>query len=391
VNLFDVGAVLLVSVAAVLGYRSGAIPQLGGLGGAITGAALALLVLPALLPLIDPLEPQWRAFAVLAGILLVVGAGEAVGSTIGRAVQVSLGRGFLGSVDRVGGTFVGVAQGLLIVWLAGGLLANGPLPRLAAQAQASVAVRALATVLPPPTAIAADLGRVLDASGLPDVFVGLEPLPAPPVDPPTDPQVAAIAAAAEDATVRVVARPCSVQSNGSGFIGRPDYVVTNAHVVAGASTVRLNTGDRTVDATIVHFDPELDLAVLWAPDLDGDGLRFATSDPVRGAVGAALGYPGGGGFVALPASVTGSYDAQGRDIYGELRVTRRILELRSAIERGDSGGPLVLADGSVGGVIFAESRTDDDVGYALAASDVAVAVQPAFGRTSSVLPGPCLD
>ena len=46
-------------------------------------------------------------------------------------------------------------------------------------------------------------------------------------------------------------------------------------------------------------------------------------------------------------------------------MTRPILELRAEIDQGDSGGPLVLADGTVGGVVFAEARTDEEVGYAL--------------------------
>jgi S1-C subfamily serine protease len=391
VNLFDLGAGLLIAAAAVLGYRSGALPQLGGLAGAIVGATAALLAIPTILPLIDVLEPQWRAFFVLVAILLLVGLGEAAGSAAGRAVTLALRQGVLGAVDRLAGSLVGLAQGLLIIWLVGGLLASGPIARLATEAQNSVAVRALATILPPPTAIASDLGRVLDASGLPDVFVGLEPIPAPPVDRPTDPQAAAIAAAAQGGTVRVVARTCELQSTGTGFAVRPDYLVTNAHVVAGAGTVRVNLGDRLVDATPVFFDAELDLAVLWAPGLGAAPLRFASADPTRGALGAALGHPAGGPLAIVPAAVAGAYDAEGRDIYGERRVTRRILELRADIERGDSGGPFVLADGTVGGVVFAESRTDETVGYAIAASDVVVEVQGAVARTSAVSTGPCLD
>ena len=49
----------------------------------------------------------------------------------------------------------------------------------------------------------------------------------------------------------------------------------------------------------------------------------------------------------------------GRDIYDQTRVKRDILELRAEVDRGDSGGPLILKDGTVGGVVFAESRTDD--------------------------------
>jgi S1-C subfamily serine protease len=138
------------------------------------------------------------------------------------------------------------------------------------------------------------------------------------------------------------------------------------------------------------FDPTLDLALLHVPSLQGPVLRFATDRPGRGAVGAALGYTGGGPLVVLPAAVAGSYPATGRDIYGEARITRDILELRAAVEPGDSGGPLVLEDGSVGGLVFAESRTDPEVGYALTPTAVANRVAPAIGSVGAVDLGRCI-
>jgi S1-C subfamily serine protease len=132
------------------------------------------------------------------------------------------------------------------------------------------------------------------------------------------------------------------------------------------------------------------VALLRAPDLGARPLRFARSDPSRGTVGAALGYPGGGTLTIEPAAVTGAYRATGRDIYGRARVDRDILELRAQIERGDSGGPFVLRDGTIGGLIFAEARTDPDVGYALSPTSVAVRITPALGRTSAVDTGRCL-
>jgi S1-C subfamily serine protease len=171
------------------------------------------------------------------------------------------------------------------------------------------------------------------------------------------------------------------------------YVVTNAHVVAGATAdgIRVASADgRTWDAIPVLFDPNLDVALLRAKQLDLPALRFATHDPARGAIAAALGYPGGGPLTILAAAVAGRYAATGLDIYGIDRVRRDILELRAAIERGDSGGPLVLEDGTVGGVVFAESRTNDAVGYALSPTAVAVTIAPGIGRTSAVDTGPCL-
>jgi len=254
-------------------------------------------------------------------------------------------------------------------------------------------VRTLATVLPPPTELAVGLGRLLDATGLPDVFVGFDPLPAPPVDLPTDPAARAIARAALPSTLKVSAGTCGLESVGTGFVFSPGYVVTNAHVVAGADAraVRATTSDgQVLDAVPVLFDPELDVAVLRVRSLTAPALRWATSDPDRGATGATLGYPGGGAMTILPAAVTGRYPATGRDIYGENRITREILELRAAIDRGDSGGPLVLANGTVGGVVFAESRTDDAVGYALAPVAVADRVGDAVGRTAAVDTGACI-
>jgi S1-C subfamily serine protease len=390
VNLFDVGAIVLLVVAIVLGFRSGALPQVGGLIGAIVGGGLAVLALPLVELIVTDLDPWPRAIAVLAWLLASVAIGEALGSGVGRFAASRLGTGVLGTMDQLGGALVGAAQAILIVWLAGGLFAAGPIPRLASQAQTSTSVRTLSTILPPPTVIAVELGRLLDASGLPDVFVGLEPLPAPPVDLPSDPRAQAIARAAARSTVKVTAQTCGEISSGTGFAVAGDYVVTNAHVVAGGRTIRVSLDGEPHDATAVDFDPKLDVAVLLVTGLDAAPLRFSIADPRRGDPAAALGFPGGGNLKALPAAVTARYEATGLDIYGEQRVTREILELRAAISPGDSGGPLVLDDGTVGGVVFAESRSDEDVGYALSPVAVATEVAPMIGRTSPADTGVCI-
>lgn len=390
VNLFDAGAVVLLVVAVILGFRSGALPQIGGLGGALAGGGVAILALPLAEQLLGSLGPSPRAIAVVIWLLLAVGIGEAVGSAVGRWIALRLDSRILGSLDRVGGAFVGAAQAVLIVWLAGGLFAAGPLPRLSSQAQSSVSVRALSAILPPPTEIAVELGRLLDASGLPDVFIGLEPVPAPPVARPEQPRALAIARAAEASTVKVSAETCGAVSTGTGFAIAGDYVVTNAHVVAGSRSVRVRLGNEVHDASPVLFDPRLDVSLLWVPNLRARPLVFAVRNPVRGDEGAALGFPAGGALTVIPVAVSGSYDAQGRDIYGTERVTRSILELRAGIERGDSGGPIVLADGTVGGVVFAESRAEEDIGYALSPTSVAIRVGPAIGRTGNVATGPCI-
>lgn len=392
-NLLDLAAIALVVVAAILGFRSGALPQIGGLIGALLGGIVAVLSLPWFADWLRDVDASLRPILVLGGLLLAVALGESLGSAAGRAIARALGTGVLSAADRVGGSIVGVAQAFLIIWLMGSLLALGPLPRLSEIAQGSTAIQTLSAVLPPVGEVAGELGGLLSASGLPDVFVGFEPLPAPEVQRPDDPKARAIAAAAEVSTVKVSAGTCDVGSVGSGFVVADGYVVTNAHVIAGADEDGIRVADadgKTWDAVPVLFDPNLDVSLLRVIGLDLPALRFATTDPGRGAIAATLGYPGGGPLTVLPAAVTGRYPATGLDIYDKTRVRRDILELRAAIERGDSGGPMILEDGTVGGVVFAESRTNDDVGYALSPTAVAVALAPGFGRTSPVATGACL-
>ena len=384
-NLVDVVIIGVLIFALVAGLASGIFPQLGGLGGAVGGGALAIVVLlPVAQDWLATLDPPVRAVVVLVGIVGIVGLGEAIGSGLGAAIRERLiGHGLLGNLDRLAGGFLGFGQGILVVWLVGGVLAAGPVPQVAAAVQRSAIVRGLADVLPPPTQIVGELGKWLDASGLPDVFIGLEPFPAPAVDPPSDAEAAAIAAKAAPSTLLIRADACGYVLSGTGFVVRSGYIVTNAHVVAGSASVSVgrDTG-LPAKASVVLFDPELDVALLYVPNLSLPSLAFATQLPSHGTLGAALGHPGGGALATIAAAVTSTYQAEGRDIYGTAEVNRQIIELRAAIIQGDSGGPLVLSDGTVGGVVFAQAQTDPDVGYALSPVDIAARIQPGLGLKS---------
>jgi uncharacterized membrane protein required for colicin V production len=173
-------------IAVILGARSGALPQLIGLLGAAIAALAGLAVLPAFGGLLDGLPPPIRAIVILSVLLGLVGLGEALGAAMGRQASQALGNGFFGAMDRVAGGLVGAAQAVLILWLAGGVIASGPFPTLGAYAQKSTALRVVDAFLPPPTEIVLGLGNLLDDSGLPNVFIGLEQLPAPAIDLPSN-------------------------------------------------------------------------------------------------------------------------------------------------------------------------------------------------------------
>jgi S1-C subfamily serine protease len=390
VNPLDLLAIVLIVIAVLLGIRSGALPQLLGLAGAAVAALAGLAILPSVTPFLDELSTPVRAIVVLAVLMGLVGIGETLGATMGRQASKALGNGVFGTLERVAGGIVGGAQAILILWLAGGVIAAGPFPNLAQVAQRSVALRLVDAFLPPPTEIVLELGELLDDSGLPNVFIGLEQLPAPDINLPSDAVARGIGERAGPSVLRVVADGCDQRASGSSFVIAPEYIVTNAHVVVGADSVFVQTSSDSFRAIPVLVDLELDVAVLWADGVGAQPLRFATSEPTRGDLGATIGYPGGGGEAVKPATVAATYHATGLDVTGEERVTRRIIELRARVIPGDSGGPFVLEDGTVGGVVFAESRVDPTVGYALSAREVSNRVAPAIGRQQPVSSGPCV-
>lgn len=389
-NPIDVGALALIVLSILLGLRSGALPQLAGLTGAAIGAIVGFVCLPLATPVLDALSPTIRAIVVLSVLLGLVGLGEGLGATAGRVASHALGTGLLGALDRVTGALVGAAQALLIIWLAGGVLASGPFPTFSRQAQTSAAVRLLDTVLPPPTEIVVALGRLLDDSGIPDVFIGLEQLPAEDIALPPEGVAREIGTRAAASVLRVVADGCNLRSSGTAFVVADHDLVTNAHVIAGANSIIVQTSRGSFDAVPVLVDPELDIAVLRAADLDAPALAFSDHEPSRGAIGATFGYPGGGSAAVQPATVAAVYNATGLDLSGNARVTRRIIELRAKIEPGDSGGPLLLEDGSVGGVVFAESKVDPTVGYALSPVAVQQRIADALALRARASTGPCI-
>ena len=233
INLVDLIAVLLVAVAIVFGWRSGFVVQALALAGFVVGLVLVIVLAPTLADAFAEMDTLMRTLLVLGIVAAVVFLAQGIGSALGGSVRRRMGRGVLGGVDNGAGAFFGLARGIFIVWLMGGLLALFPVPALAAEARQSVVLRALDTRLPSPVVLAAELGRVLEAAGLPDVFVGAPPPVEAPPGGPDAAQAEQIAAAARRSTVRVESLACGRFMTGSGFAITADHLVTNAHVVTG--------------------------------------------------------------------------------------------------------------------------------------------------------------
>ena len=162
---------------------------------------------------------------------------------------------------------------------------------------------------------------------------------------------------------------------GSGFVVRRDgIIVTNAHVIAGATKVSIGMRDGTsYDATVVGIDETNDLAVvrIKASDLPVAPLG-SSSTLIVGEWSIAIGNPFG--FVlgnSEPSVSVGVISAVGRNLAGRGDgggVYVDMIQTDAAINPGNSGGPLVNAAGDVVGVnssIYSPSGGSVGLGFAI--------------------------
>jgi S1-C subfamily serine protease len=387
VTVLDLVLLVLLVLSVLAGYRRGAVMQVAGL----TGMALGLVAGGLIAPRIAGLsEDAWTQAGLGLGTLLVGAAiGSAAGSLVGRRLRNRTQQSRLSRADAVGGSLLSALALVVTVWFLSLNLANGPFPLLARQIRDSSMVRAIDAVMPTPPSLVGEIRRVLNLLGFPDVFVGIPPEPAAPVRPPTGAEANAAFRAVRHAVVEIEEPACGGIVQGSGFVVAPELVVTNAHVVAGGQDLSVLSGDLRLDAFTVLFDPGLDIAFLRVDGLGASPLELEPSSVDRGRGGAVVGFPAGGPLSGRAAAVRRSLTAIGRDIYGRGEVRRDVIELQTRVRPGNSGGPFALADGSVAGMVFANSTSDSRIGYAIASTEILPLLQRAESRTRAVGTGPC--
>lgn len=389
-NLIDLLILALLAFGALAGWRAGFLGPVLALAGGIIGFVLTLLLAAVAREQLAAIEQPGRALITMLALGTLVLSGEALGAASGAMLSRGLHSSWLRPFDAVGGSLIGLAHVVLLVWILGGLLAAGLSPSVAPLARDSTALAVVGERLPPPSIVAGRLLAMLSGTELPLLFAGLEPPPAPPVELPPDAEAQALAESAIQSTVQVSGVGCGVwQQVGSGFFVSPEHVVTNAHVVAGTDASSVTRGGSTLSATVVLFDPDADLALLHVDGANAPALQFSAELPARGQQGVTLGHPGGGPLAVSAAAVTATYEVVGPDIYGEAGVERPVVEMRADVSRGSSGGPLVVAPGVVGAVVFGESRTVEEVGYAIGAPYAANRIAGGLGSTQAVSTGPC--
>jgi Trypsin-like peptidase domain/Colicin V production protein len=376
---------LIVSFAALLaafGFRRGFIVGALSFAGFALGAFLGTRLGPLLLPRgsSSPYAPAFGLVgALLAGAILATGL-EDLGFRLRRTLSVP----GVGLLDGLFGAVLGAALGLGIVWIAAAVAAQTPdAGRLRADIQRSVILGELNRLLPPSGPILNALSR-------------LDPLPqlagpAPDVAAPL-PRIgrAPGVRAASRGVVRVLGTACGLAIEGSGWVARPDEVVTNAHVVAGErdTTVEVGGHPPALSAEAIAFDPTEDIALLRVPGLgDVPSLRVASA-PASGSAGAILGYPENGPYDVQPGRIGRTQTVLTNNAYGQGPVRRLLTPLRGLVRPGNSGGPLVDGSGAVLTTVFAGTVGGHPAGGYGVANATVLRILAGAG-SGAVSTGPC--
>jgi S1-C subfamily serine protease len=387
-NFLDWFLILIALLYALSGYWQGFIAGAFATVGLLLGGFGGIWLAPVLLG--DAAPSLWVSLGALFVVLVCASIGQAVFQFVGTKVREQVTWQPVRALDAIGGAALSVAAVLIVTWMLGVAVSGSRIPAVADAVRGSKVLRTVNEVMPTEAQrVLRSFDRVVGSSFFPRYLEPFAPeriveVEAAPGTVVRDPEIEA--ASRSVYKVRGNNR-CGSGVEGTGFLYAPDRLMTNAHVVAGVTDPRVRVGNRDVDADVVYYNSDLDVAVL-SVDIDGPAITFDKSGK-QGQVGAVLGYPNDGPFSARPARIRSEQRLRSPDIYGRGAVTREVFSLRSEIRPGNSGGPLVSREGKVLGVIFAASVSDPQTGYALTADQVAQAAARGLTSDSRVSSGNC--
>jgi S1-C subfamily serine protease len=388
-DYLDVIIIVFLIVFALSGLRRGLSGVAFSLAGLLVGLFLGAVIAPPIARTITSNRTTQPLFAIgiFLGIALLT---EGIGAALGFRLRQRAKRTVFGPADAGFGAALGLLGALAAAWYLGLTFSQSPWVGLDNQISGSTIERTLDGFMPRPPAFLATIGNLFKPGDFPNPFSTILSLPQSPVAIPPLVDTSGIRLAASS-TTKVIAVGCNGGAEaGSSWPLAQGYLVTNAHVVAGSSSVQVVTTDGVHrSATVVLFDPNTDLSVLYVPGLTLQPLAYVNQDPVRGTGGAVIGYPGGNSEKVVAAAVSGTEMARGYNIYGDALVTRDIEVLAAQVIPGNSGGPIVNDAGQVIGVVFAASTNQANVGYALTIPQVYPDLQAAHDRTASVSTQSC--
>jgi S1-C subfamily serine protease len=387
-NFLDWCLVLIVVAYALSGYWQGFITGAFATVGLLLGGLFGIWLAPHLLGNADP--SLWVSLAALFVVLVCASFGQAVLQYAGTRMRDQITWQPVRALDAVGGALLSVVAVLIVTWMLGVAVSGSRIPGIGPMVRDSSVLAEVNKVMPTQgQGVLRQFDRVVGSSFFPrylepfapERIVEVSPAPGNVV---RDPEVQH----AELSVFKIRGNNrCGDGIEGSGFLYSPHRLMTNAHVVAGVTEPKVRVGTRNLDATVVYYNADIDIAVLDV-DIDGPVIHFDDNGAAKDAA-VILGYPNDGPFDAQPARIRAEQRLRSPDIYGRGTVTREVFSLRGLVRPGNSGGPLVSRSGQVLGVIFAASVSDKQTGYALTADQVGQAASRGLTASGRVSSGNC--
>jgi S1-C subfamily serine protease len=389
VNLLDWLLVALVLAYALSGYWQGFVTGAFATAGLLLGGLFGVWLAP--IALGDANPSLMVSLGALFIVILAASLGQATLQFVGARIRDRITWRPVRALDAVGGAALSAAAVLVVAWALGVAISGSRIGGITPLVRSSRVLAEVDGVLPAEAASALQsFNDVVGTSFFPRYLEPFAPERIVQVGPGPkqllrDPDVER--AAGSVLKVRGT-NECGRGVEGSGFVYAPNRLMTNAHVVAGIDHPEVLVGDHTVDATVVYYNPDVDVAVLAFDSGSTPALGFDQDGRADEGV-AILGYPEDGPFHVETGRIRAEQRLRSPNIYGDGAVIRQVFSLRGQVLPGNSGGPILSGAGEVVGVVFAASVTDQDTGYALTAAQVEKTAQRAVGLTDPVSTGGC--
>ncbi|MDN5893128.1 MAG: MarP family serine protease [Nocardioides sp.] len=388
-NVLDWILVFLVFTYALSGYWQGFVTGAFATAGLLMGGLLGIWLAPIALGDADP--SIWVSLGALFIVILSATLGQAFLQYAGARVREQIRWQPVRAVDAIGGALLSAAAVLLVAWALGVAVSGTKIGSITPMVRDSMLLAKVDRALPErANRVLNSFNKVVGTNFFPQYLEPFAPERIVEVAPPPkgiarDPDVEA----ASESVLKIHGdNSCGRGVEGSGFVYADGRVMTNAHVLAGVDDPQVLVGDEALDARVVYYNSDLDVAVLSVDGLDRPRLGFDT-DAKKGQGAAVLGYPQDGPYDVQPARIRNEQRLRSPDIYGNGSVLREVFSVRGLIRPGNSGGPLVNSKGDVIGVVFAASVTDENTGYALTAEQVSDAAGKGATSRSQVDTGGC--
>ncbi|WP_075724407.1 MarP family serine protease [Corynebacterium aquilae] len=392
-TIIDVIVIIALLSALAVGWRQGVIAASLSILGVIAGLFGGMLVTERLANSTD--NPGLRILLVLGAYILLIAIGHMAGSAIGAALRDRMRFKSSQRIDSLLGAVFQTFATLVVLWLIAGPLASSNITGVNTAVSQSQIMRSVDGHMPKQASqLPNKLAALLSESGLPPLIspftdhAGTD-VPAPAINVEDKELVERL----RPSVVHVLgdATQCSRRLSGTGFVVDDSHIITNAHVVAGTNTVRLDTVLGMKNADVVYYNPSEDIAVLFAQDLGLPALQWAPEPAVSGEDTIVMGFPNSGPFEAAPGRVKDKLTVNGPDIYATTRIDREAYTVRGTIRQGNSGGPMVNLEGQVVGVVFGASIDKTDTGFVLTAQEVRDSIGDISGLRDKVDTKTCVN